>query len=247
MMAQLRTRYTAEHPDVRALQGRIEALEAAAASAEPAEPGAPPADPGVAAAQLRLKEARLELHTLRARLADVDSRIVAFQARVEAAPRREQEILGLTRDYQKLSENYTALLSKKLDAEMASRLEQQQKGQQFRVLDPAFMPERPSFPNRGLFALAGAVGGLLLGLSLAVGIDALDPTVKDADSVRTAFSFPVLAVIPYVKPREQARLARLPVEAKPGDDDAEAGSGRRSGRRLSFRRGRGGDSAAGTR
>jgi len=249
LMAQLKTRYTAEHPDVRALQSRIDALEAAAAaaaSAQPAQPGAPPADPGVAAAQLRLKEARLELHTLRARLADVDSRIVAFQARVEAAPRREQEILGLTRDYQKLSENYTALLSKKLDAEMASRLEQQQKGQQFRVLDPAFMPERPSFPNRGLFALAGAVGGLLLGLSLAVGIDALDPTVKDADSVRTAFSFPVLAVIPYVKPREQTRLARLPVEAKPGDD-TEAEGGRRSGRRLPFRRGRGDDNAAGTR
>jgi uncharacterized protein involved in exopolysaccharide biosynthesis len=239
-MAQLKTRYTAEHPDVRALQSRIDALALAAASTEP---GAPPADPGIAAAQLRLREARLEVQTLRARLVDVDRRIAAFQARVEAAPRREQEILGLTRDYQKLSEQYTGLLSKKFDAEMASRLEQQQKGQQFRVLDPAFMPERPSFPNRGLFALAGAVGGLLLGLSLAVGVDALDPTIKDADTVRSAFAFPVLAVIPYVKPREQARLARLPVEAK-GGQDGEAGGGRRPGRRLSFRQGRGDDRAA---
>jgi uncharacterized protein involved in exopolysaccharide biosynthesis len=245
-MSQLKTRYTAEHPDVRALQSRIDALEAAAASTASAEPGAPALDPAVAAAQLRLREARMEVQTLRARLADVDQRIIAFQARVEAAPRREQEILGLTRDYQKLSENYTALLTKKLDAEMASRLEQQQKGQQFRVLDPAYMPERPSFPNRGLFALAGAVGGLLLGLSLAVGVDALDPTIKDADSVRTAFSFPVLAVIPYVKPREQARLARLPIEAKEGQD-RESGSGRGPGRRLSFKRGRGGDRAAGAR
>ena len=207
LMAQLKTRYTDQHPDVRALQARIDALASAAASTEP---GAPPADPGLAAAQLRHQEARLEVQTLRGRLADVDRSIAAFQARVEAAPRREQEILGLTRDYQKLSENYTALLTKKLDAEMAARLEQVEKGQQFRVLDPAFMPERPSFPNRGLFALAGAVGGLLLGLSLAVGIDALDPTMKDVDSVRTTFTFPVLAVIPYVKPREQARLASLP-------------------------------------
>ena len=134
------------------------------------------------------------------------------------------------RDYQKLNENYSALLSKKLDAEMASRLEQQQKGQQFRVLDPAYLPERASFPDRGLFALAGVVVGLLLGVGLAVTIDVLDPTMKDADSVATAFSFPVLAVIPYVKPRDQARLARLPVEAPPAKK--EKASQRRSASRA---------------
>jgi polysaccharide chain length determinant protein (PEP-CTERM system associated) len=236
-LAQLKTRYTDEHPDVRALRGRIAALEAAVASSEP---GAPPLDPGAAAAALRLREARAEVQTQRGRLADVERRIAAFQARVEAAPRHEQEIRGLTRDYQKLSENYTTLLTKKLDAEMAARLEQAQKGQQFRVLDPAYLPERPSFPNRGLFALAGAVGGLLLGLALAVGIDTLDPTMKDAESVRTAFSFPVLAVIPYVKPREQVRLARLPIEAK----GRESGGGQGSGRPLSFGQRRGAGRAA---
>ena len=207
LLTQLKTRYTDQHPDVRSLQQRIDALEKAAASADPA---APPVDPAVAALQQREREAKLEVEAQRARLADVDRRIAAFQARVEAAPRREQEILGLTRDYQKLSENYTALLSKKLDAEMASRLEQQQKGQQFRVLDPAYLPERPSFPNRGLFALAGALAGILLGVGFAVVVDVLDPTMKDADGVRAAFSYPVLAVIPYVKPREQTRLSRMP-------------------------------------
>jgi len=227
LLAQLKTRYTGQHPDVRALQSRIDALEKAAAGAEPQ---APPIDPGAAAYALRLREARVEVQSLRARLADVDRRIAAFQARVEAAPRREQEILGLMRDYQKLSENYSALLSKKLDAEMASRLEQQQKGQQFRILDPAYLPVKPSFPKRGLFALAGALAGILLGVGLAVVIDVLDPTMKDADSVATAFSFPVLAVIPYVKPRDQARLARLPVEAPPAKK--EKASQRRSASRA---------------
>jgi len=238
-LAQLKTRYTDEHPDVRALQSRIKALEVA--QGPPPDPGEPAPDPRAAALAFRLREARIEVQTLRTKLGAVDQRISAFQARVEAAPRREQEILGLTRDYQKLSENYTQLLSKKLDAEMASRLEQAQKGQQFRVLDPAFLPARPSFPNRGLFALAGAVGGLLLGVSLAVAIDALDPTMKDADSVRTAFAFPVLAVIPYVKPREQARLAAMPVDKKPGSDP-EPGSDSHTERPLSFKGHRGGHS-----
>ena len=212
-LAILKTRYTEQHPDVRALQSRVDLLEKAAANQTP---DAPPVDPAAIAAELRVREARIEIESLRTRLADVDRRIAAFQERVEAAPRREQEVLGLMRDYQKLSENYSALLSKKLDAEMAARLERQQKGQQFRVLDPAYLPEQPSFPNRGLFALSGLGIGILLGIGLAITVDALDPTIKDAESVRTAFNFPVLAVIPYVKPRDQARLAKLPLDAPAG-------------------------------
>jgi polysaccharide chain length determinant protein (PEP-CTERM system associated) len=227
LLAQLKTRYTDNHPDVKSLQMRIEALEHVRAAAEP---GQPSVDPQLTMQRRRQAEARLEVEQLKARLADVDRRIAAFQGRVEAAPRREQEVLGLMRDYQKLSENYSRLLSKKFDAEMASRLEQQQKGQQFRVLDPAYLPSRPSFPDRFLFGLAGAVGGLLLGLGLAVTVDFLDPTMKDADSVSAAFQIPVLAVVPYVKRAEQERLASLPI------DSASASMGRRRGL-LAFRQG----------
>jgi len=205
-LAALRTRYTDRHPDVKAVLSRIASLESGAASG--AAP-VPPEDLEAAAAWQRVREAQLEVQGLRERLADVDRRIAAFQARVEAAPRREQEILGLTRDYQKLSENYTQLLSKKLDAEMASRLEQRSKGQQFRIIDPAYLPVRPSFPNRGLFALAGALAGLVCGIALAVVADLLDPSFKEADEAAAALRLPLLAVVPYVRPRDQETLAGL--------------------------------------
>jgi uncharacterized protein involved in exopolysaccharide biosynthesis len=233
LLVQLKTRYTDQHPDVRSLQSRIEALEHVRASAEP---GKPSVDPAAAAQRRRQAEATIEVQQLKARLVEVDRRIGAFQGRVEMAPRREQEVLGLMRDYQKLSENYSQLLSKKLEAEMASRLEQQQKGQQFRVLDPAYLPERPSFPDRFMFGLWGAVGGLLLGLGLAVVIDVLDPTMKDADSVSSAFQLPVLAVVPYVKRQEQERLAAIPIES------ASSRVGRRRGL-LSFGQGGKGNAA----
>jgi succinoglycan biosynthesis transport protein ExoP len=206
-LAQMRTRYTDEHPDVKSLEARIAALEAARAGGAAAAEAGAPLDPVAASFAARKREARVEVESLRQRLADVDGRIAAFQARVEAAPRREQEILGLTRDYQKISENYTQLLTKKLDAEMAARLEQQERGQEFRVLDPAYLPEKPSFPNRGLFALGGALAGLLLGVGLAIVVDFLDPTFKDVDDLARVLPYPVLAVLPYVKPKEQARLA----------------------------------------
>ena len=58
------------------------------------------------------------------------------------------------------------------------------------MLDPAYMPETPSFPDRVLFAIGGAIAGLLLGLGLAITIDVLDPTMKDAEGVAAAFTRP---------------------------------------------------------
>jgi succinoglycan biosynthesis transport protein ExoP len=205
-LAQLRTRYTEAHPDVKALAARVELLEATQRAERPVPP---PVDRAAIALVERKRRAAIELQTLKGRLAEVDQRIAAFQARVEVAPRREQEILALTRDYEKLSENYARLLTKKLDAEMAARLEQQQGGRQFRVLDPASLPERPSFPDRKLFALAGAVAGLLLGTGLAVAADLLDPTLKDADEAAAVLGLPLLGVIPFVPPRDQRRLAAM--------------------------------------
>ena len=115
---------------------------------------------------------------------------------------------------------------------MASRLEQQERGQQFRVLDPAYLPVKPSFPNRGLFALAGAVVGLMLGVGLSVAVDYLDPTFKNADEVATALPYPVLAVLPYLKPKDQRRLAAARPPADVSDardlpvDDGMAGEAR---------------------
>jgi uncharacterized protein involved in exopolysaccharide biosynthesis len=205
-LVQLRTRYTEAHPDVKALEARVEKLEAA----QRAETLAPPAlAPAAAALAERKREAAVELQALQSRLADIDERIAAFQARVEAAPRREQEILVLTRDDKKLGENYAQLLATKLDAEMAARLEQQQGRRQFRILDPASLPDRPSFPDHELFALLGGIAGIMLGAGLAVGADRLDPTLNDADAAAALLGLPLLAVIPFLPPQDQRRLAAM--------------------------------------
>ena len=222
-LAQLRTRYTDNYPDVKALAARVEQLEAERQAVRQADrPAPPPVDQAAIDYAERRREAANELARLKGHLAEVETRIAAFQARVEAAPRREQEILVLTRDYQKLSENYSRLLTKKLDAEMAARLEQQQGGRQFRVLDPASLPERPSFPNPNLFALAGAIAGMLIGAGLAVVVDALDPTLKDPDEAAAVLELPLLAVIPFVPPKDQRRLAKMrpPDGAHPLDDNS---------------------------
>jgi len=202
-LAQLKLRYTEEHPDVQALTARIAEVQ----KTIPPVPGAT-RDPAADSARLRVDQARGEVAGLRQQQVELEKRIAQFGTRVEQAPRIEQDIQSLTRDYQKLSENYSSLLTKKLDAQMASKLERRSKGEQFRIVDPAFLPVKPSFPDRMKFTLGGVVLGLLLGLATAVSRDFLDQSIRDVRSLEAALPFPVIGVIPHVGRRQVRRILK---------------------------------------
>src|SRR5579862_8232168 len=73
--------------------------------------------------------------------------VAAYQSKVDAVPTREAEMIALTRDYSTLQSMYTGLLAKRQDSKVAANLERNQIGEQFRVLDPARVPQRPYSPN----------------------------------------------------------------------------------------------------
>jgi len=197
----LRSRYTDEHPEVRILLSRIGRLEVVLAeSAAQAAQGKPLVDPAITANRSAVEQAKIEVRSLQARYDEMDQRINTFQARVEAAPRTEQELAILTRDYKQVNENYLSLLKKKMEAQMAEKLEQRWKGLLFKVLDPATLPDTYFFPNKTLFLVGGIVVGLVLGLSLAFLAEMLDHSIKTLPELEAVLPFPILATIPHVVP-----------------------------------------------
>ncbi len=200
-LAALRERYTEEHPDVRALAGRISRLEGSRVRPnEPAPAGPESAD---------VSRARLEVSSLRAKQSQVEERIVGFQARVEQAPRTEQELGILTRDHQKLKESYLALFSKKMEAQIAQSLEQRWKGEHFVILDPAHLPQDPSFPNRWVFLAVGLLGGIGAGLICAYGGEAVDHSIKNLPELEALMTpCPVIAMLPHVTTKSKRHPRR---------------------------------------
>jgi succinoglycan biosynthesis transport protein ExoP len=190
-LASLRRRYTDEHPEVRALASRVAKLEK-----QPTE--AALANPTAVMVAAQVAQARQEVANLKARAVVIDRRIAEVQTRVDSSPRTEQELATLTRDFQKLNENYLALLNKKLDAQMAQKLEERWKGERFRVLDPAYLPEQAVSPNRTMFAVSGLALGLLAGLGLAFGAEFFDRSVKSARQLQGAIPYPVIATITHI-------------------------------------------------
>jgi polysaccharide chain length determinant protein (PEP-CTERM system associated) len=197
-LAVMRTRYTDEHPDVRAQLARIARLEREAGDAErraaaTTTPAAPPAGN-----RMQLEQVRSDIRALEMRKSQTEAQMGAYQGRVEDSPRTEQELKTLTRDFDQLNENYKSLLAKKINAQMAEKMEERWKGERFSVLDPAYVPEEPYFPNRTLFALVGAVVGLIIGLSLAFGAELFDQSVKDEADLAELIPQPVLVTFPSI-------------------------------------------------
>ena len=79
---------------------------------------------------------------------------------------------------------------------MAASLEHRQIGEQFKILDPARIPERPAGPNRLQINLLGSLAGLVLGFMLVALRELVDSTFRTDEEIAAAFGLPVLAMIP---------------------------------------------------
>jgi succinoglycan biosynthesis transport protein ExoP len=196
-LASLRARYTDDHPDMQSLRSRIARLEERRAALQDADATAA-VEPSALAAREQYETATLEVKRLEDRRADLERRLSAIRSRVDETPRTEQELANLKRDYDNLNENYVALLAKQLEAQMAGRLERRWKGEHFRMLDPANLPERPYFPSPLIIIGLGAIVGLLSGLGISLLVEYLDPSIKDASDLETMLTHPVLARIPHL-------------------------------------------------
>ena len=220
-LIRLRTQFSERYPDVIQLKDQIAALErelAETKSTEPkpdeksaAEQATSPAGP-VSPYVLRLKEALSEVQTDLKVLKSEENRLRAglasYQTRVENVPRRDQEFQELSRDYESTRELYQSLMKRYDEARLAESMEQRQKGEQFRIIEPAVPDPRPAAPNR----LRLVVMALAISLGLAVGsavlAENIDTSFHSVDDLRAFSPAPVLVSIPKIVTQADLRRAR---------------------------------------
>ena len=159
------------------------------------------------------------MNALLARRQSLREQIAGYEGRVEQMPRKEQDLATLTRDFNQLRDNYQTLLKRKMDAQMAERL-QQRWTEDFDILDQARLPDHHVFPKAQLFILAGVVVGLGLGLGAALVLETFNRSVLSLDDLEATVRVPVLAVLPYINRQEIALAERSLVarRARPAHD-----------------------------
>ncbi len=169
-LADMQARYTDDHPDIKKLKETIagleklkqnmgaeakEKIETNTASAEQVQAMAP-----IVQLQSQIKVNKMELQTSAEQIQRLEQSAQMYQARLNATPAVEAEMSDMLRDFGKMKKEYADLLAKKQESSLATNLEKQQQGAQFRVIDPPSLPDKPAFPDRFKFSLAAIGVGL---------------------------------------------------------------------------------------
>jgi polysaccharide biosynthesis transport protein len=215
-LADLSSRYTDRHPDVRKLKEQIaeteKQREQLIASMKAAKPDASPdqssgvmsetTDPTQAAmllqVQSQLRSNQLEITNREHAISALKSKIDDYQARLNQEPIREQQLADLTRGYDQSKANYDDLLKKKNESAMATSMELLQQGERFRILDPPSFPQKPAFPNRLKFCGIGLGLGLALGVIVACAFEMLDGRIHDEKQLKKLLPPEIIAEIPAI-------------------------------------------------
>ena len=129
---------------------------------------------------------------------DIKRQIAVYQARVAASPAVEQEYKLLTRDHQTVLDSYNELLKKRDASAMSAQYDQSKQNDRFHVLDPANLPNEPSFPKLPIFAGGGFAGGLGLAFGFAFLLEMQDTSMRSEHDVEVVLRLPVLAMIPEI-------------------------------------------------
>lgn len=191
-LAEAEQRYKPNHPDVIRLKGEIAALQAT--EKEDSTGGT-----NVAQIQSQLASIEAEIKSRSQRQGELEARIRSIQGRVESLPLIEQQYTDLARDHEVTKATYQQLLLKRNASNTVAAAEQQAQGEQFRVIDPANVPEKPTKPNMLQLNGAALVGGLGLGVVLGFYREVKDRSIRtDKELLYYVPGIPVLGCLPEV-------------------------------------------------
>lgn len=210
------SKYTERHPDVRRLRSELQRLRSEIPPEDLVESVQAEAQsetytvPNPVHQELRnqLEEVKADIRFREKDKASIEQQIRTLEVRVDNTSQREQELSALQREFVELNTQYDDLSAKLSQARLAESLESKQKGEQFRIVDPASLPLSPSKPNRPLIIFLGLVASFGVGVALAVVRDFMEQRFYNYKEVEEYFGIPILVEIPQILSQRDQRRAR---------------------------------------
>jgi uncharacterized protein involved in exopolysaccharide biosynthesis len=224
-LEELLTRYSDKHPDIIRLKSEIQSVEAEIQLRQSqikvsASPDIPVGNPLQQTIAKQIGDVSVEIHATHKTNEVLRSQIAAYQTRVDNTPIRAIELAKISRTYEITLKKYQDLLAKSFDSQLSQNMEKEQKGERFRLVDAAYLPENPVGPHRLVILVFGLFAGLAGGVGLAFLQENMDTSFKRVDDLEGYVSLPLLATLPAVITRgsvlDQRRSQQILVLASVG-------------------------------
>jgi len=213
----LRSKYTDQYPDVIAIKKEIERLKQQQHISKSKKNNKPSSSLNlnskqnsvIVALKYQIKNTKLEIKALNAEKERLQQQIDIYNKRIENTPKVEEELVELTRGYNTVRKIYDSLLSRKIAAEQAQALEQLQEGEQFRVIDPARIPQKPIKPKIKRVLAITFLASIAFAFGIAFVRDVMSGVFYDIDEIENELGLRVIACIPFIPTKEQKRKRLL--------------------------------------
>ena len=196
-LRQLKTRYTAENPEIQRTEKEIRDLEALGtplgARREPS-----PLHMRYVGLQAELTAIDQRVKSYQQERAALTSQMAVYEKRIDSSPGLETTLAQRMRDAALTRTQYETMLAKQQAAKLDQRVEKSSKRVAFKVIEAAQLPSAPYSPQRGQIILMGFLASLGLGLAAIVLVEQMDTSFETIEEVQGFTNLPVLSAIPTI-------------------------------------------------
>jgi len=206
-LAYLETRYTEKHPDIIRIKKIISEFEKK--NGKDTQETSEELQYIPASIRMQLGEITAEIKTYEEDISNLNAQIRIYQTRVENTPKKEQELLSLERDYENIKASYNSLLNRKLEADIAVNMEKKQKGEQFRIIDPARLPQKPVSPDMKKLFLMAVAAGFGIGGGIIFLLEYFNTSFRSPEDIESYLGFSVMATVPVIYHRKDKWRKKL--------------------------------------
>ncbi len=146
-----------------------------------------------------------QVAALEARSRDLQAELAAAEKELQKIPTQQVALARLERQVKVAEKIYSDLLARNQEVEVGRVMALGNT----EVAEPASLPRLPIKPNVPLNLFLGLLGGLALGIALAVLQEQFDDTVRDQEEVTRLLGAPVLATVPMLSSSQPVSLGRV--------------------------------------
>ena len=198
--------FTEKHPDMIRARAEIEVLRERVENGDADDPAQTTfAQQSAEAEGQRASQRRIAAEEEMQRLENLAAEI---QNQLATTPAVAEKLDGLERRYQHLFTSYQDFSNRRLEATVQAQLERRQLGEQFRVLEAAFVAPEPSSPNRPVLLMLTLLLAFAVAAAMGIVLEATDSSVHTARQLQNAIRLPVLASIPQIMLESDRRALR---------------------------------------
>ncbi|MEZ5667852.1 MAG: polysaccharide biosynthesis tyrosine autokinase [Alphaproteobacteria bacterium] len=189
-VADLRTRYGPDYPELRAAQAELGNLQASIGTE-------------VRKIGLRLEN---DLQLARSNVAALEQQVAALEGDLEVQSGSQAELVSLQSQVENANAFYQQLLARQMEVQTQTNDTVQADA---RVISEAVVPDQPAFPNTKLMLAAAVAGSLVIGAVLALLAEFMDAGFRSMTQVETMTGAPALGLMPMTKGGKEPHIVAM--------------------------------------